>query len=534
MKDVAERISISVLGSLSVQSEAGTNLTPKGVKNQALLALLALSPGMTRPRRWVEDKLWSGFAPEQSSANLRQALTKVRAALGAWRDVLNADRTDLWLDAARLQVDVLEAPSLAAIKGTEILQGLDARDPEFEDWLRQERATWAARIEADTPRVSRGVLIACRTVSEDSARQQMMGDVLANQIGETVSEQVRAWRQSDGSDDETDLPRSDVTITSQIVADGADHALFLKAVHQATGRILYSKTQTIASLGEILNADERIAKTAFEAADQIVGKLPQILDGNRPEARATALSRQGLFRMFSFEQEALHEASDLMARAFEQDRNGLYLAWSSLIRLTQLMEMPEGDQRGLSEEAIALHHKAMELDADNGLIHAIVSKVRGTALGDPAGVLDYARVAVERNPVSAFAWKALAEGYMLAGRTEEAFVASARACKIARSSPFRHWWETGHCVISIAAGRPFDAIEAGEAAVRSAPFSRPAYRHLLALYAMDGQLEKARSVADRLAQIEPGFSLDRLVHDETYPVRTLRNTGLLEPIKLLI
>ncbi len=40
--------------------------------------------------------------------------------------------------------------------------------------------------------------------------------------------------------------------------------------------------------------------------------------------------------------------------------------------------------------------------------------------------------------------------------------------------------------------------------------------------------------AQKLTKIEPGFTLDRFVNDESYPVRTLRNKGLLEPIRALL
>ena len=90
------------------------------------------------------------------------------------------------------------------------------------------------------------------------------------------------------------------------------------------------------------------------------------------------------------------------------------------------------------------------------------------------------------------------------------------------------------CIIAIACNRAQEAIEAGEAAARSAPLSRPAHRHLLALYALDGQLDKAQATAVKLAKIEPGFTLDQIVNDESYPVRTLRRNGLLEPIRALL
>lgn len=533
--DSTPRISITVLGPFALRDGDGVAVPIKGAKNQALLAMLALSPDMARPRRWVEDKLWSTFGPDQASANLRQALSKLRAALGLAGDVLRADRSTISLDTRRVAVDLL-TEVVPEDERIELLQGMDVRDPEFEDWLRQERAALLATLAKVTPSDSRGLLINCRVTTDAPGRNQMLGEVLTNQIGENIAEQVRAWRQSEGDIPLPDsAPMSDILINTQLMDTGdGGHALFIKATHQPSARILYSKLQQMDRLEDILTAEIDVSRTVFEAADQIIGKLPHVLDKDRPEARSTALSRLGLYRMFSFEKDALREAYGLMDQAFRRDENGLYLAWASMIRLTQMIEMAEEDQTPLLEEAVELHYRAMELAPDNVLVHAIVSKVRGTALGDTAGVLDLAQNAVERNPANAFAWKSLSDALILAGDLPGAFDASARACKIARTSPFKHYWDTGHCIVAIACNRPHEALEAGEAAVRSAPMSRVAHRHLLALYALNGQLDKAQQVSLKMAKIEPGFTLDRLVNDESYPVRTLRNKGLLEPIRALL
>ncbi|ETA52548.1 transcriptional regulator [Rhodobacteraceae bacterium PD-2] len=527
-------IRVEVLGPLRLRSPDGSALALKGAKNQALLAMLALSPDMSRPRRWLEDKLWSTFGPEQASANLRQALSKLRAALGEASGVLEADRTDVWLDPARVRVDLHEevVPDDDRI---ELLQGIDVRDPEFEDWLRLERAELQSRIARTAPSGGRGILINCRVETDGPARDRMMGEVLANQIGENIAEQVRAWRQAESDD----LPApeaqvSDIVVNAQLLQNGNEHSVFIKAIHQPSARILYSKLQHMPNLSDILTGELEISRTVFEAADQIIGKLPHVLDKDRPETRSTALSRLGLYRMFSFEQDALREAYGLMDQAFKRDENGVYLAWASMIRLTQMIEMPESDQAALMEEAVDLHYRAMELSPDNVLVHAIISKVRGTALGDTAGVMDLAQSAVERNPANAFAWKSLSEALMLAGDLDAAFNASRRACLLARTSPFRHYWDTGHCIIAIGCNRPQEAIAAGEAAARSAPLSRPAHRHLLALYALEGRLDKAQAVAQKLAKIEPGFTIDRILNDDSYPVRTLRSKGLLDPIRALL
>ena len=144
------KISISVLGPFQVRDGDGQLLPLKGAKNQALLAMLALSPDMTRPRRWLEDKLWSTFGPEQASANLRQALSKLRSALGVSAGLLVADRSSVSLDPRGVIVDLLEEV-VPEDDRVELLQGIDVRDPEFEDWLRQERAAMQSKLAKASP-----------------------------------------------------------------------------------------------------------------------------------------------------------------------------------------------------------------------------------------------------------------------------------------------------------------------------------------------------------------------------------------------
>ncbi|WP_435311418.1 transcriptional regulator [Primorskyibacter sedentarius] len=533
MAETAEKVSIAMVGPLIVSGPGGVVLTPTGAKNQALIALLALSPGMSRSRRWIEDKLWSTFGAEQASANLRQALTKLRAALGDASGILLSDRLNISLDPARVSVDVLQ-PDLRLDQPRDLLEGLDVRDPEFEDWLREERAQLRARYDAVRPSEARGILINCRADGHGSATSALIGEVLANQIGENIAEHVRAWRQSGRPIDAGKDDHRDLDVSCDLLDQDGNSTVFVRVGHAPSGKILYSKLHKLDGPDDILGTSRDIATLVFEAADRVVGKLPLMIENARPEARATALSRLAMYRMFSFEPDALREADSLLRQAHDVDNNGLYLGWRSLIRSIQFIELLETNPDALKEEAEALNHQALETGADNALVQALISQVRVMTLGDAAGGIDLAEQAVARNPSNGFGWQALAAASMLAGRPEDALRHSEHGRAIARFSPFKHWWDLYHCIISVACGNPHQAIEAGEAAARAAPSFRPAHRHLLALYAMDGQFDKAQETATRLTRIEPGFTLDRILNDDTYPVRTLRNTGMLEPIRALL
>ncbi|WP_417719326.1 AfsR/SARP family transcriptional regulator [Salipiger sp.] len=529
----ASLLSIELAGPLRVTGPGGDCLTPLGAKNQAVLALLVLSPGMTRPRRWLEDKLWSTFGPEQASANLRQSLSKLRRTLGAFDSVLSADRNTVSLDAARIHADVLEN-DFRIDDAHELLEGIDVRDPEFEDWLRAERSRFAARLEAAMPSIPTGLLIQCRTDAHGGGMNEVLGEIIANRIGENIAEQVRAWRQSGRHVDAGTNDHGDLEISCDLLETDGSLNAFVKVVHAPSARILYSKLQNVPSAEAVMGSHPGLSAVIFEAADRTLGRLPLAIANARPEARATALARLALYRMFTFQPDALREADSLLRQAYEVDRNGIYTAWRALIRNIQLIELLEPDVAALREESVTLNQHALEQGADNALVQALVSQVRVMALGDAAGGVDLAEQSVERNPAGGFGWLSLAVARMLAGEPRKAFEVSQHARSIARFSPFRHWWDLYHCIVSVACNQPHLAIEAGEAAARAAPAFRPAHRHLLALYALDGQHDKALAVAGKLAKIEPGFTLDRFVNDEAYPVRTLRSNGLLEPIRALL
>lgn len=141
---------IRLLGPLTVVKADQTDVTPKGKRAKAILALLALSPAGVRSRRWVQDKLWSERGQENGAASLRQEISALRRFFkAAGVDILVCDRDTLRLDRNLVYLDIDDPASLA--QGEDLLEGLDIRDPEFEDWLRTERMRYDAPEGLDAP-----------------------------------------------------------------------------------------------------------------------------------------------------------------------------------------------------------------------------------------------------------------------------------------------------------------------------------------------------------------------------------------------
>lgn len=153
-EDVAtRRVQMCLLGAFALIGPDGKNITPTGQKAQALLALVATSEHGVRSRVWLCDKLWSDRESEQAFANLRQALRHIRKCLGRYADVIEADRTSIRIRLDLIEVDVLALTEgrSSQLEGTallrdsidaDFLEGIDIRDPEFEEWLTTERSYW--------------------------------------------------------------------------------------------------------------------------------------------------------------------------------------------------------------------------------------------------------------------------------------------------------------------------------------------------------------------------------------------------------
>lgn len=127
---------LNLFGTFSLADSGGVDIPVKSRKARALLAYLALSPGLSRSREEVMALLWSERGETQARGSLRQVLTGLRKDLGGAL-ISDNDRVAL----------VPEKIALAESNGQELLAGFHLNDPAFEEWLRDERL----RLEDDAP-----------------------------------------------------------------------------------------------------------------------------------------------------------------------------------------------------------------------------------------------------------------------------------------------------------------------------------------------------------------------------------------------
>lgn len=146
------KLQLILLGHFDCLLASGTRIALSMRKAEALLAFLALAPGLRHPRERLINLLWSDRGEEQARNSLRQALSSIKKSLGDVADlVLQIDRKTVSLNAALVEVDALEFERLA-LEGDyeslasaadlyqgEFLEGIAIRDAACQEWLDGER-----------------------------------------------------------------------------------------------------------------------------------------------------------------------------------------------------------------------------------------------------------------------------------------------------------------------------------------------------------------------------------------------------------
>lgn len=146
------RLDIQILGGFSARIGTGENIWLPTRKVEALLAYLALAPGKTRSRDQIVGLLWSDRSESQAKSSLRQALTSLRHGFQEnGSDILTTKGESVVLNPSSVVVDVQEFEKLAAngsngnlaraekLYQGPLLDGLNVRDPAFNEWLSRER-----------------------------------------------------------------------------------------------------------------------------------------------------------------------------------------------------------------------------------------------------------------------------------------------------------------------------------------------------------------------------------------------------------
>lgn len=516
---------VRINGPFRVKDDDGTDVTPVGMKERALLALVLLSPGQRRTRAWLQDKLWSDRDPQQGSGSLRQALSNIRKAMGRTGDRLKADRTAIWLDPE---------VAVSTDEPGELLDDIDVRDPEFSNWLRDQRQATAQAA----PDTSAGVgllnghirarVLLRHTDYDLSSRMTFLTRALSQRIaGDLLLFAEMDVLQSGPEAQAADHEHANVLVEIETFGEGDAGFLMIRVTGLPSRRAVWSGRLSInASISDLWDTPE-----ATRLVNQTVRKVADLV------AAAPHMAHQQTFhravrRVYEYDRDALAKADEMFASIQDGELRGPALAWRSFVRLTYALEFRDSNAEMVAE-ASAFADEALRTTPDHPVVLALTSQVRLKLEGDLDAAHYLALRAVEVGDQNPYALDALSQTMILHGQFEQANDLAQRARVAAQGMDNAFSWDMQACLTSLSLLQFDTAFLAARECHHKMPFYRPALRYLVALSYLTGVPQEAEHFAARLRRLEPDFTPQMLLQPD-YPLETFRALGLVEKLRALL
>lgn len=559
-----------LFGPFTLLGPGGEDLTPKSRKSRAILAMLAVAPRGSRSRVWLRDKLWSDRGEDQASASLRQALLDIRKSLGPrGAQLLTADKNTVSLDLGMVSVDALELAQRER-RGEEpvttehFLEGIDVRDPEFEEWLTLERQSWFARLEeagfeadlAPKAALSEARREASPAVPRTAPPPSMP---LRPPTGAPPSDSELGWRVALmppvilGGDPAAAVLHADVqrALRRALIETGDLRLVEMAPVGFGdVGPPLFSRLPeqvhlsiqvrvladpTSLRLGIVLQnpadntlvwADE-MAAPRREAAEATFA-MPLIVRATE-EAMMHFLRRHGteaaeadgriaaaVASMFRLARGDLDRSEEILRRHVDTTPTAQGYAWLAFLNTFRVGQRFNPADAPLIEETQHLAHRALGLEPNNALVSALVGHIHSYLFGE----FDHAAALFERslrvNPAQTLAWDLYAMLHAYAGQPKRALAMARWARHLGAFSPHRYYFETTRAITGNFSGDHRTALDAGQAALAERPDFNSLLRVLVSSNAHLDRPDEARLFLDRLLQVEPNFSIASL-RESGYP-----------------
>ncbi|MER8969200.1 hypothetical protein NKI25_26530 [Mesorhizobium sp. M0808] len=528
-------LKLNALGRLTLTDEEGRDFAPQGSKARGAIALLAVAPGHTRTRAWLQQRLWSDRAAEQASGSLRAALSEIRRALGSHGQLLVASRHAVTLDPASFKV-VYEASVDMRRGGTvEAFEDVDVHDHEFEHVIRDVRSQvlerWMQQRRA-APRRRRIVLV------RSDARGAPAADVGARLLQNRILSALRQMNDleimsADGAGGADDLdapggqPQAMLLIRVLSVAVGND--VFLSCeIHN--DRRLWSDNACVPSAIGAMHESVDLDRLALNTVEHVSDAFAEAASIDGADACASVLAHQARNLFFRLDKKSLVAADSLFKRAFEIEPRGRYLVWRGFLRNAAFFQHRTMSFLDNAVSVTELAVEALRHSPDDAVVQTISSQIEYVHQGNLRTPLVMAQRGVERNPTDPLGWALLSNALSTNGKLEEGYQTARRALELTKHSPFQFYFEHFACMAATALADYDQALLHARTALRFRPDFVSTRRYEVALHLRRDEALQLRQAVKALRQQEPGFSPIALL-DPTYPVNTLRRLPIMETVQ---
>jgi adenylate cyclase len=295
------------------------------------------------------------------------------------------------------------------------------------------------------------------------------------------------------------------------------------SVRKASGKVRITGQLIDAATGAHLWADrfERDLTDVFALQDEVTVAVvsaiqPKLLQTEiamaarrRPEnLTAYDLFLRAMQQFYLATREGEAEALQLARRALELDpRFSSVAALAGACHMHNVLWGYTIDPQFDREEAIRLLRLALSLDDGDPETLAWAAFISAYMVGDREREFEMADRAVALNPNSFIAWNFRGWVYRNAGRPEDAIQSFERAIRMSPVDPLLHRSFAGIGYAFIELRRFDEAIAAGKKALHLNPSFSATHRCLASAFGHLGRDKEAHEAAARLLEVDPGFTI---------------------------
>lgn len=535
----APLLHLYLAGPMRVTNAKGQKLVIRGRKAQAILALTALGPQMQRSRVWLRDKLWSQSDEIRSSTSLRQSLFELRRDLGAdaqqaldiTSDSVCLDPAHVWVDVTEVQRDAALFARLGLTEETELLEGFDIGDPEFEDWLQAARFEWSDTAEA------LAAIRPTRLLVPDTGQPQNLnlrlalmrgvvqgGDELGPHLADFLIERV-----IDNIRELMPLQVIDLrsrTAPIEDLAESADAEFFCRMRLLCVGRnvtltffvyrssqLAIEWSQSIQCSIDDLQAADSLLLLGFvsQNTDRLAKTLLSYIPANNDQTAALRAGYTAMNMLFRLDDDALGQAMALIDKVENSVSQGAAAHSLTAGLRAYAASFAVGENLGVlvSDERERLH-RLINAQIEDNPFNSITLACLGHVIGYVFQEHDLAGKVLERavaqNPSQAFAWDHLALHKLYTGDYDTALKYAHRATQLGAYSPISYSYDTTLAMAATMAGDYTRATLAGRSALQKQPRFKAALRYMMVAQSATGQRAAAEETRTRLLQVDPDFT----------------------------
>ena len=500
---------VSMTGRFRVMSADGRDITPRGHKARALLAILTTSAGTSECRSRLRDMLWSDRGERESAMSLRQSLSEIRRAFGASRQILETHGEQVRFHVRRVDA----APEQGAI-----LEDVAVRDPVFLDWLDALRADPPELMSGDRPpepskasqRIGEaplpvhGVPLPLGTAPllvvhlPDCAGADLAGIAYAIASDMTQEAGTLRWLAVSAPYLASGHRTDGYALNSHLSAHESSHGL-TTTLTGSDGTLIW--THAFACRWDDEDARRECVRVAIGNVSEAIARCEEeraCVEDHRTVRGMVWRSSWHLNNACSAE---IGKAVKVLARAREHaPRHREVVVQDAVLAAFRFWGTRGDPQDGRRAMAIAQH--AVSVAPDDARAHWSVASIANLSRQRERACLA-AMEATERSPSFAYGWTQLASNMMMEGRPEGAIEPANRALERARTSRREFFFHGELTLAHWLAGDHEQAAFYGEKAIRQKPQYWYAHVALIAALHESGRIEATDEARDRLFALRP-------------------------------